>query len=368
MRWLTLAAFLFSAVSGNAAPPLPCTSTAERLAIPIPAADSETGDDRFAEVYGAHEYRQDLPYGWQFALVSADAGWTLRVFDRPEPEGQIDLTAVTPPFMLPVNPRDLFGWHFRSDDNTRVNTGELNAPQQLRLFQFEPALTGTGGFRPPREALSSSATELPEAPGRGWLRILDMGLSDLSRGEQARMTYLKFQACLTLPQPSIVDEQQWASALAASRSAIDAANPHYSDADREQLGACLRGMGDTELAARVLPRLLSLDIDGDNALDIVVQTREPATDERGILLCRAGTWAHAVEDTADVDVQQIVRALEAWKVLPVDSGALGYVDEPAWPKTAGDVLLIERVEKGAAIVYWQDGSLRARSLFRMVEP
>lgn len=350
---------------------LTCESTPERIAIPIPTADGEsTFDDAvFAEVWGGHDYAIDLPYGWQFALVREDAGWALRVFDRAEEAGRVDLTAVTPPFHLPTNARDLFGWHFRNADNTAPNTGEVNAPQLLRLFQFDPELTGTGGYRPPREAIVDASHAEP-APGRGWLRILDMGLSNLDAGERASFRYLKFQACLTLPTPTDNDRQRWASARDTSRAAIDAGQLGYSDLDRELLGACSQAVGEQVLEARVLPRQLTADIDGDGAEDRLLQLLDPNTNQAEILLCRGGTYAHRASGAAASDPASahIVSAMEAWRVLPNDHGSLGYVGEPGWPDADGELVLVERIEKGALLLYWRDGALRSLRLYSRVEP
>ena len=61
-------------------------------------------------------------------------------------------------------------------------------------------------------------------------------------------------------------------------------------------------------------------------------------------------------------------SLEAWRVVPRDHGAFGYVDEPAWPDADGDVLVLERIEKEMTLLYWRDGTLHHQLVYRYVEP
>jgi hypothetical protein len=78
-----------------------------------------------------------------------------------------------------IPPREIDGWHFRNADNTGPNTGDINAPQRERQFSF----------------LLPGDTDV--ASGAGSLVIADYGLADLEPGQQARMVYLRFDACLT---------------------------------------------------------------------------------------------------------------------------------------------------------------------------
>lgn len=145
------------------------------------------------EVSGAHTFLAELGNGWVFALRPAPHGWTLAVLD----EAELDLTQLTPPWRFSPNPRELYGWHFRNADNSGPNEGEVNAPQTLRQFLISPGVSGTGGFRPPADAPADPESLLAE--GSGTLVILDYGLADLRVGQQARMVYLRFSACLTWP-------------------------------------------------------------------------------------------------------------------------------------------------------------------------
>ena len=57
--------------------------------------------------------------------------------------------------------------------------------------------------------------------------------------------------------------------------------------------------------------------------------------------------------------------MESWRVVAHDHGAFGYVDEAAWPETVGDVLLVERIEKGMAIFYWRDAAVHTQKVYGM---
>ncbi len=145
------------------------------------------------EVAGNRSFLLSVNERWTFVLQRIQHGWSIRVKDTTG----VDLSAVTPPFQSGVNHRDIEGWHFRKADNSDSSDGSMNAPQNIRLFVFDPSLEGTGGFRPPDNDHEFDAVA---SPGRGILRILDYGLADLGKGEKARMVYLKFDICLTWPK------------------------------------------------------------------------------------------------------------------------------------------------------------------------
>lgn len=139
------------------------------------------------EISGQHPYYATVGPGWTMALEPAPHGWHLRLYDA---DG-LDLTQITPPFRGAPNPREIYGWHFRNAGNTAANDGSVNAPQELRLFYFDPDLSGAAGFMPPDDG----GFEPDPTDGRGFLRILDYGLADLDPGETARMVYLLFEVC-----------------------------------------------------------------------------------------------------------------------------------------------------------------------------
>lgn len=128
------------------------------------------------EIAGKHIFTAPVADEWVFSLEPARYGWDVRLRDA----RHMDLTQITPPFRMMPNPREIYGWHFRNAANTGSNTGGVNAPQHLRLFEFSPELTGTGGFRPPQNVPETTAPDPNH--GRGALRIVDMGLADLEPG------------------------------------------------------------------------------------------------------------------------------------------------------------------------------------------
>lgn len=181
-------------------PGLSCAATARRHAVRI--GGEEEFDDG-AEVYGTHLYAREVGPGWVFMLQPQVHGWSIRLYDRHRSDqadaDAVDLSQITPPFRVGVNHRDIAGWHFRNAANTGPNLGDVNAPQQRRLFVFSPELAGTGGFKPSGNGAALQEA-LSTADGRGWLHILDYGLSDLEPGQKARMTYLRFETCLSWPR------------------------------------------------------------------------------------------------------------------------------------------------------------------------
>ena len=348
-------------ISWAQATALSCEPTADRHAIDLGVTANREGQDDWLgrllkrapspapsidaiEVYGDHEYRQRLPNGWIAALIRTKAGWSLRLYDQP---GGVDLSAVTPPFRGPVpNPRDVAGWHFRNADNTGPNAGSVNAPQHLRLFEFAPEIAGTGGFKPPAAQSGASG-----ASGRGWLQILDLGLTDLAPGQQASLNYLKVRGCLTWPRtPQQQSDFQFRT------------DPVYLDVEREIMGRCGLHLGHYTLQALVTPRHLGADLDGDGAADDLMQLVDQQTGLRDIALCRAGTWMSLLSRaTAEETFLHTVRAMERWQVVPADYAKAGTPGGQAeWPAAIGDVLVLERIEKSLFLVYYTQQGLQVR--------
>ncbi|MGF1543776.1 MAG: hypothetical protein ACFB00_04635 [Parvularculaceae bacterium] len=231
----------------------PCRETPQTRAARILGTDDARAlsDSVRPFVAGERSFRQRLDNGWVFALVRRDRGWSVRVYENDRPDAA-DLTDMTPPFRGAPNPRDVFGWHFRNEDNTGPNDGSVNAPQDLRAFVISPALAGAGGFRPPPEAVRITPNT---DDGVGWLKVLDYGLADLAAGERARMNYLKFDACLS-----------WRRDPAERDRLLDAASLDFTAEDREVFGACGLDLDAYDLHAAFAPRVLGGDIDGDGAL------------------------------------------------------------------------------------------------------
>ncbi|MFN3232808.1 MAG: hypothetical protein ACE363_11715 [Alphaproteobacteria bacterium] len=357
--WTAAVAALFLGIPGTVLAQT-CEPTADRHAVKIKGQtdDGVLNEHLKPEIYGNHNFTQDLGNGWWFHLGAAKYGWVIYVFGRDEAGADVDMTQITPPFRGP-NPRQLYGWHFRNQANTGPNEGDVNAPQHDRVFLFSPSLIGSGGFKPPQGAVAPP--EPDSRSGLGWLKILDYGLSDLEPGQQARMTYLKFDACITWPKS---DEEQQREAAAA--------DPDFMPEERETFGSCGLDLSTYDLSAAILPRQYGGDIDGDDALDEVAQIRRKSDGKRGLALCRAGTWLHVLGmDGKPVgkDLQPgYFDQMEVWNWVPKTGDLPPYIGDRKRPQSDGDILVLERVEKQVILLFWRNGELHSEQVYGYVEP
>lgn len=302
--------------ASEAAAALSCARAGDREAVRIAG-----------EVSGSHVFREAFGPGWTFELTPAARGWVVRL---PDSRG-IDLAEMTPPLHGP-NPRQLFGWHFRNADNTGPNEGAVNAPQRLRLFGFDPRLSGTGGWKPPPGGEGAD-----DQPGRGALEILDMGLADLEPGEEARLVYLRFQACLT-----------WPSVYGAAKPPVEIAPE-----DEEQMRAC--GLDEAfALGAHLGPATLGGDFDGDGALDLAAAVTRKSDGKRAIAFCRAGTWLDVVGLEGRWGVHLVADYFDRvdwWGLVergPVFMGGEG----TAPPTLRGDGIVMGKEDSSSVLIYW----------------
>ncbi len=336
-----------------------CDSTPERHAAAVLGRDAAgtLSADVSPFIAGSDGFFQEIGAGWTFALLPGDYGWSLRLFDGPGPDA-MDLTQITPPFHGP-NARDIFGWHFRNADNTAPNTGDVNAPQHLRLFYFSPELSGTGGYKPPPEG--TPAAEPVDAGGRGWLKIEDMGLAELAVGQKARINYLKFSACIT-----------WSKSQEEQQVEADLASPTFTEEDLEHFGGCGLDLGTYDLHAALLPRKLGGDLDGDGALDEIAQVRRKADGKRGLALCRAGTWLELLgfdgrSIGADLATGYFDQ-MEAWNWETIGAPSNPLITSEALRTVSRDYIVLERIEKQIILLYWENEGLESKQIFRFVEP
>lgn len=320
-----------------------CEPTPERHAVRILGTNPAGAltDRELPYVAGDRSFFRRLDNGWVFALLRAENGWSIRLYENNNTDQALDLTALTPPLGGVPNPRDIFGWHFRNADNTGPNQGDVNAPQALRAFVITPSM------------------EAGPDNGIGWLQILDFGLAGLEPGTRARMNYLEFDACLT-----------WPRSEAERDRLLDLASLHFTPEDREIFEACGLDLAAYALDARYLPRTREGDIDGDGAGDEVAQIRQVADDKRGLALCRAGTWLHLIGfDQALGDMQPgYLDQVEEWQWITPDGTPPRYLTGMELPQGDGGLLVLERVEKEVVILFWRDGALRAERLYHLVEP
>lgn len=293
-----------------------------------PAPTGRTLAHVSGELSGGEKFHTFLAPGFSLTLEPADAGWKLRVRDA----AGLDLSAMTPP-RFGANPRDLFGWHFRDAANAGPNDGSVNAPQRLRLFEFEPALSGTAGIKAAPSALPSPGS------GRGWLFIHGLGLDAFPdpQDRRARAVWIRFEACLTWPEDAVV-------------SFVNATK--FDTEEREQLYACGLPTG-WRPRAWLLPRWLGGDFDDDGALDFAAPV-EHNDGSRAVAVCLAGTWLHFVgPGGVALGDSTAVRSIESWRVEETGRGS-------------PDELRLLRHEKSEHAVWAEDRQLRVRTIYRLV--
>ncbi len=284
-----------------------------------PAEPDRAAVSFVAEVAGSHGFERRLASGWTFALVSADKGWDLRLFDG---EGR-DLTAGTPPLRGP-NARELYGWHFRNADNSGPNDGSVNAPQGLRVFAIEPA---DGA-----------------APGRGSLEMLDYGLADLEPGQQARLVYLLFELCLDWPD---------------ARPQEAGETGGFSPALHRRLTAC--GLpSDLALAPYLEPTSLAGDFDADGLPDVAVPVVRLADGKRAIALCLGDSLLELVglQGTLGELVPAYFDHIDWWGLVPPGPVGQGAGVGPP-PAPEGDSLTIGKEGASSVLLYWDGGGFDA---------
>ncbi len=308
----------------------PCEPTAERSATVLSR-----------EIAGNRDFTEYMEGpGWTFQLKRAQYGWDIRLLD----ENGLDLTQMTPPLRGAPNPRELYGWHFRNAENTGPNTGDVNAPQKLRLFGFDPALTGTGGYRPN----DAGGVDPENQPGRGALTIHDMGLADLEPGQRARMNYINFAVCMTWPKTA--RERQREAAELAAMSELRKITPELI----EMMGSCGLDYDLYEITPFLTPVELGGDFDGDGSNDQAVPVVRKTDGKRGLFLCRALTYGKVIGmsgrmgkhlDAAYFD------SIDWWGRHPTNDISQGSGEGPP-PQILGDVIMIGKEGASSALIYW----------------
>lgn len=187
------------------------------------------------------------------------------------------------------------------------------------------------------------------------ITLVDYGLADLEPGQRARMVYAAFTGCLSWP-----GEQEGNGDTELT----------FLPEEIESLGSCGLPLDRYIPSALFAPRMLGVDIDGDGAHDSIVPVRRG--EQRGLAICRAGTRLTLLGfDVPGFDPglePGFLPALEAWRIVPHGTKNLGYIGEPAWPDADGDIVLLERIEKAAVLLFMQKGRFQARTIYRYIEP
>jgi hypothetical protein len=161
--------------------------------------------------------------GFHFRLEPDTHGWNVVIHDEAQTQ---DISRLTPP-LHGINPRQIYGWHFRNADNTGPNEpGEknVNAPGKVREFFFSPEVGLTLGL-PGRQPTWEEITQV-QSYGRARLEILDYGLTDLTPGEQAKFAWMRFKVQLSWPPQG---EAEPAGAPAAAADPVPAPKEPKTD-------------------------------------------------------------------------------------------------------------------------------------------
>ena len=318
------------------------------------AQDGRLTSEVHPVVHGENNFYQILQNGWVFGLIRSEYGWSIRVFDAIDTRTATDLTASTPPLRGAPNPRDIFGWHFRNMSNTGPNDGGVNAPRALRGFVISPGLSEVS-----RAADVAQTLEPDLQNGIGWLRIVDYGIDNSATNQRAALKYLQFDACVT-----------WPRSASDTAAILDQQSPNYTSEDVEVFAKCGLDLDRFELSARMLPRSLGGDLDGDGALDEAAQVLRLSDGRHGLAICRAGTWLHLVDLGEAVKHLRrgVVGQTEAWQWLSAGMPRPSHLNGQTLPKANGDYLIIERFEKEAFAIFWTDDKLSAKRLYGHVEP
>ena len=302
-------------------------ATAPSMALPFCESSNERDAARFRGTLAqGNTYDRAFAADWRFMLVPATKGWVIRVFDA---EG-LDLTQMTP--FRGINARDIVGWHFRNRANTGPNEGEINAPQKLRLFFFDPALSGTGGFKP-------SDAIVADGPGRGALEIRELSLTPRENGEKAGIRRISFDACLSWPR---------------DLTPVKA----ITEADAAALSSCALPDG-FDPVVRLDPPVLRGDWDGDGQADIAGQLRRLDDGKNGVALCMgdgrvvSAGFGDAIGRLDPVYFERLTH----WSRHSgrVDQG----VGEGSPPDLARDAILLGKEGASSVLLYWTGSGLAA---------
>ena len=166
-----------------------------------------------------HQITQHLVFclipGGIFADVS-DEGWNIVLSDsRP---GSCDLNSedyvnfgpiVTPPFHGNLW-FYVYGWHFRNEENTGGNDGSVNAPQEVRYFNFvfnredyetawHAARCREWGMDDDCAFGTQTSTNIEVPRSRAIFTITNLELGNLVSGSHAWIEYMEFRVEVYLP-------------------------------------------------------------------------------------------------------------------------------------------------------------------------
>lgn len=153
-------------------------------------------------------YERQISEELYFRLMPfSDYGWIIWIGNIISDNNYI----VTPPYRG-MNSRIIQGWHFRNEDNTDANDGSVNAPQEIRVFQFvfneedyavaEDYINKVmWSYNHSEDEINKSIENFKSLPlGSGKLTITEMEFDNYTSGERAGFEYIEFEVELHLGQ------------------------------------------------------------------------------------------------------------------------------------------------------------------------
>lgn len=146
-------------------------------------------------------FKKVLGNGLVFHLIPDNYGWNIEILPEHDqenvPYGGFASIA-TPPFHG-INALQIQGWHWRNIDNTAANDGSVNAPQEIRDFEFVVNNADAQKMGAAIEQFTSGKT-LSFSPyvslGQGKLVIKNLKLGNLIEGKQAWIESMDFKVTL----------------------------------------------------------------------------------------------------------------------------------------------------------------------------
>jgi len=216
--------------------------------------------------------------GRTFTLNPIEFGWRIGMLDHERTEIPMFAAPLRP---VETNPLNISGWHFRNQENSGPNTGDINAPQLERRFTF-----GTMASDPSiNPEVIASGNPAEGFGGIGVLSIVDFGLTPPEQGTRAAFTSLSFSVCLI-----------WQGGGERLDPIVDADPGVAFDA----VVATMRGCGMDTSVFKLSDRMskgregaqrpyLEPDMDGDNIPDLVVPVFRRNDAAPGLAICLIGT-------------------------------------------------------------------------------
>lgn len=276
---------------------------------------------------------------YRLILAAEPLGWR---FEVRGPGGEAQ-ALVFPPSRPPRPTPALTGPQFRPGP----------APPVDIVFHF--GAEARDPVRHPELTITPAAPGAPrgggDAFGRVDLRLLDFELAAAAPDEPPRMVRAVVEGCLHWKQ-------------------TPAPTFEFTPDETRELARCGLDLRRYRPSVRFAPRLLRPDLDGDGAPDLIAQV--VAGEARGLALCLGGRRTLLIgfgQDPAGLSLEPgFIASLETWSIAPPGTTSLGYQNEPPWPKADGQIVLLERLEKAAILLFMQGGRLRAQTMFRYVEP